>query len=48
MALMSNVFVNVFVNGLRDQSSIPGHVIPKTQKWYLIRPCLTLQGKDQG
>ena len=23
-------------------SSIPGRVIPKTQKWYLIPPCLTL------
>ena len=32
----------VFASGPRDQSSIPGRVIPKTQKWYLIPPCLTL------
>ena len=25
-----------FANGLGDRSSIPGRVIPKTQKWYLI------------
>ena len=29
----------VFTNGL---GSIQGQVIPKTQKWYLIPPCLTL------
>ena len=29
-------------NGLGDQGSIPGRVIPKTQKCYLIPPCLTL------
>ena len=27
---------------LGDQGSIPGQVIPKTQKWYLMPPCLTL------
>ena len=32
----------VFTNGPGDLSSIPGRVIPKTQKWYLIPPCLTL------
>ena len=33
----------VFANGPRDQSSIPGRVIPKTfKKWYLIPHCLTL------
>ena len=32
----------VFANGLGDQGSIPGQVIPKTQKWYLMLPCLTL------
>ena len=26
----------VFVNGPGDKGSIPGRVIPKTQKWYLI------------
>ena len=24
-----------------DRGSIPGRVIPKTQKWYLMPPCLT-------
>ena len=32
----------VFVNVLEDRSSIPSRVIPKTQKWYLMWPCLTL------
>ncbi len=33
----------VFANGLGDQGSIPGQVIPKTfKKWYLISPFLTL------
>ena len=33
----------VFANGPGDQGSIPGRVIPKTQKkWYLIPPCLAL------
>ena len=26
----------VFANGPGDRGSIPGRVIPKTQKWYLI------------
>ena len=30
----------VFANSPGDQSSIPGRVIPKTQKWHLIPPCL--------
>ena len=34
--------VRVFANGPRDQGSIPGWVIPKTQKWYLMTLCLTL------
>ena len=29
-------------NGLGDRGSIPGQVILKTQKSYLIPPCLTL------
>ena len=33
----------VFANGPGDLVSIPGHVIPKTLKWYLILPCLTLR-----
>ena len=32
----------VFTNGPRDQSSILGWVIPKTQKWYLMPPSLIL------
>ena len=32
----------VFTNGLGDRGSIPGWVIPKLKKWYLITPCLTL------
>ena len=34
--------VIVFANGPGDLGSIQGRVIPKTQKWYLILPCLTL------
>ena len=30
----------VFVNGRGDWGSIPGRVILKTQKWYLIPPCV--------
>ena len=32
----------VFTNGPGDRGSIPCQVIPKTQKWYLMLPCLTL------
>ena len=32
----------VFANGPRDMGSIPGRIIPKTLKWYLMLPCLTL------
>ena len=34
--------VRVFANGPGDRGSVPGQVIPKTQKWYLMPPCLTL------
>ena len=34
--------VRVFANGPGDWCWIPGRVIPKTQKWYLMPPCLTL------
>ena len=34
--------VRVFANGPGDLGSIPSWVIPKTQKWYLMPPCLTL------
>ena len=36
------IVVRVFVNGLGNGGSIPGRIIPMTQKWYLIPPCLTL------
>ena len=32
----------VFATGPGDLGSIPGRVIPKTLKWYLIPPCLIL------
>ena len=32
----------VFGNGPGDQDSILDRVIFKTQKWYLMPPCLTL------
>ena len=31
-----------FANDPGDRSSIQGQVIPKTQKWYLMPPCLTV------
>ena len=34
--------VRVFANGPGDLGSIPDRVIPKTQKWYLMHPCLKL------
>ena len=40
--------VRVFSNGPGDQRSIPGRVIPKTQKWYLMPPCLTLSIRRYG
>ena len=36
------IIVRVYANGPGDLGSISGRVIPKTQKWYLILPCLTL------
>ena len=38
----------VLANGQEDSGSIPGQVIPKTQKWYLMPPCLTLSIIRQG
>ena len=32
----------VFANGPGDGGSFSGRVIPKTQKWYSMPPCLTL------
>ena len=36
------MMVRVFANGSGNLGSIPGRVIPKTQKWYLMPPCFTL------
>ena len=30
------MMVRVFANGPGDLSSIPGRVLPKTQKWYFL------------
>ena len=38
----TGMMVWVFANGPGDLGSIPGRVIPKTQKWYLMPPFLTL------
>ena len=38
----------VFANGPGVLDSIPGCVIPKTLKWYLIPPCLTLSNIRYG
>ena len=38
----------VFVNGPGDQGSIPGRVIPKTQKWYFMLPCLAFSTIRSG
>ena len=32
----------VFANGPGERSSVPGRVLPKIQKWYLMLACLTL------
>ena len=34
--------VRVFAIRPGDLASFPGRVIPKTQKWYLMPPCLIL------
>ena len=33
----------VFPSGPEDRGSIPGQVVPKTQKWYLMPPSLTFR-----
>ena len=43
LSFMTNRLVGRdFANGPGDLGSIPGRVILKTKKWYLIPPCLTL------
>ena len=32
----------VFANGPGNLGSIPGRIIPKIQKWFLMLACLTL------
>ena len=36
------IMLRVFADGLGDRGSISVGVIAKTQKWYLMPPCLTL------
>ena len=38
----------VFAYGPRDRGLIAGRFIPKTQKWYLMPPCLTLSNIRYG
>ena len=33
----------MFANGPLDWASVPHAALPKAQKWYLMRPCLTLR-----
>ena len=42
--VLSFLFIGyrVFASSLGDLGSIPGRVIPKTLKWYLMSPCLTI------
>ena len=49
-ALDIGIMLRVFVNGPGDLGSIPGQVIPKTQKMLLDTTMLNthLLGKDQG
>ena len=37
-----NSVSRVLAHGPKEQGSIPGWVIPKNQKWYLMPPCLIL------
>ena len=39
---LAHLMSRVFPNGLGDWGSILSQVIPKTQKWYSMLPCLTL------
>ena len=40
--LTIDIMVRMFANSPGDLGSVPDQVIPKTQKWYLMSPCLTL------
>ena len=37
-----HIYIYIYIYDSEDQGSISGHVIPKTLKWSLIPPCLTL------
>ena len=37
------IMASVFANGPEDQGSVSGRVISRTQKWYLMPPCLILR-----
>ena len=48
-SIFAGLAVRVFANRPGDLGSIPGRVIPKTQKkWYLMPPCLTLSNIRYG
>ena len=42
MARAIDIMSRVFTNGAGDGSSTTGRVILRTQKWYLMPRCLTL------
>ena len=44
---MKHRMSRVFTNGPGDWGSIASWIIPKTQKWYMMPPCLTLSIKRQ-
>ena len=41
-AYVTLLILSQFTNGLGNRVLIPSRVIQKTQKWYLMPPCLTL------
>ena len=46
--VLFGMMVRVFANSPGDRGSIPGRVIPKTQKWSLMPPYLTLSNIRYG
>ena len=46
--LFIGIMVRVFANSPGDRGSISYRVMPKTQKWYLIPPCLTRSIRRYG
>ena len=41
LILITGLEVRAFANAQVDWGKIPGQIIPKTQNWYLMPPCLT-------